>query len=84
MSIGSSSARLALHIAFWAEPPTPMPRRPGGHQPVPSVSTVCTTQSATESAGSRLVNFALFSEPPPLGPYRSGKGRRRGLAGAPW
>ena len=39
---------------------------PGGHHPAPSVSTVCTTQSATDPEGLSVVNFDLFSDPPPL------------------
>ena len=66
MSIFSSRTSLAITMLFSTEPPTPMPSSPGGHQPAPSVSTVDTTQSATEAAGARLVNRDLFSEPPPL------------------
>ncbi len=66
MSIGSSSDSLAIAIALSAEPPTPRPISPGGHQPAPSPATVPSTQSTTESLGLRTANRALFSEPPPL------------------
>src|SRR3712207_7078777 len=48
--------------AFSALPPTPMPSRPGGHQPAPSVSTVRSTQSTTESLGLSAAKRALRSE----------------------
>ncbi len=51
---------------FSAVPPMPMPSIPGGHQPAPMVGTVRTTQSATESVGLSMANFAFASEPPPL------------------
>ena len=66
MSMGSMRDCLARSMAFSAVPPIPMPSMPGGHQPAPRVSTVPTTQSATESLGLRAANLALFSEPPPL------------------
>ncbi len=44
----------------------PIPSIPGGHQPAPIVGTVFRTQSTIESDGFNIVNFDLFSEPPPL------------------
>ena len=66
MSIGSISASFAITIAFSAVPPMPMPSMPGGHQPAPIVGTVFSTQSAIESDGLSIANFAFASEPPPL------------------
>ena len=66
MSIGAISDSLASSIAFSALPPMPMPSMPGGHQPAPIVGTVFSTQSTIESDGFSIVNFDLFSEPPPL------------------
>ena len=66
MSIGSISDSFASSIAFSALPPMPMPSMPGGHQPAPIVGTVSTTQSTIESDGFSIVNFALFSDPPPF------------------
>ena len=65
-SMGSFSTCLAMVIALSTLPPMPSPRMPGGHQPAPSVSTVFTTQSATEAEGFSTANFVLFSDPPPL------------------
>ena len=39
---------------------------PGGHHPAPIVGTVFSTHSTMESDGLSMVNFDLFSEPPPL------------------
>ena len=71
MSIGAISASFASSIAFSALPPTPMPSKPGGHQPAPMPGTVSTTQSTIESDGSSIANLALFSEPPPFAAMRT-------------
>ena len=64
--MGSINASLASTIAFSALPPMPMPSMPGGHQPAPMVGTVFSTQSTMLSDGLSIVNFDLFSEPPPF------------------
>ena len=66
MSISSINDCFAISIARSAVPPIPMPNIPGGHQPAPIVGTVFKTQSTTESEGLSMMNFDLFSEPPPL------------------
>ncbi len=60
------SDSFANSIAFSAVPPTPIPSIPGGHQPAPMLGTTSTIQSAMLSDGMIVVNFDLFSDPPPL------------------
>ena len=66
MSIGSISDCFASSIAFSAVPPMPMPSMPGGHQPAPICGTISSTQSTIESDGFIILNFDLFSLPPPF------------------
>jgi hypothetical protein len=66
MLSGSIMAHFAISIAFSGEPPMPSESNPGGHQSAPMVGTMESTQSTTESDGSSIANFDLFSEPPPL------------------
>src|SRR5699024_2228110 len=65
-SKGSDKDSLANNMALSADPPTPMPKIPGGHQPAPIFGTVSNTQSTKESLGFNIAKCALFSEPPPL------------------
>ena len=44
----------------------PMPSIPGGHQPAPICGTISSTQSTMLSLGFIILNFDLFSLPPPL------------------
>ena len=44
----------------------PMPSMPGGHQPAPICGTISSTQSTIESLGFSILNFDLFSDPPPF------------------
>ena len=44
----------------------PMPSIPGGHQPAPICGSISSTQSTIESLGFIILNFDLFSLPPPL------------------
>ena len=44
----------------------PIPSIPGGHQPAPICGTISSTQSTTLSDGFIILNFDLFSLPPPL------------------
>ena len=66
MSIAPISDCLASSIAFSAVPPMPMPSMPGGHQPAPICGIISSTQSTIESLGFIILNFDLFSLPPPL------------------
>ena len=66
MSTGSMSASLARSMAFSGVPPMPTPSSPGGHQPAPIVGTTSSTQSATESEGFSIANFAFASLPAPF------------------
>ena len=66
MSMSSIRLCLASSIACSAVPPMPMPSMPGGHQPAPIVGTVFSTQSTRLSLGFIILNFDLFSLPPPL------------------
>lgn len=66
MSIGSIRLCLASLTQCSAVPPMPMPSMPGGHQPAPIWGSISITQSTMESLGFIILNFDLFSEPPPL------------------
>ncbi len=66
MSMSSIRLFLASSIARSALPPMPIPSIPGGHQPAPIVGTVFSTHSTRSSLGFIIVNFDLFSLPPPL------------------
>lgn len=66
MSIGSISACLASSTQCSAVPPMPMPSMPGGHQPAPICGSISITQSTIESLGFIILNFDLFSLPPPF------------------
>ena len=66
ISIGDIRDSLASTIAFSGVPPRPIPRIPGGHQPAPMPGIVSTTQSDRLSLGFKVLNRALFSDPPPL------------------
>src|SRR3546814_1050597 len=44
----------------------PMPSIPGGHQPAPICGTISSTQSTIETDGFIILNFDLFSLPPPF------------------
>ena len=66
ISIGSINACLASKTQCSAVPPMPMPNIPGGHQPAPICGNISTTQSTILSDGFIILNFDLFSLPPPF------------------
>ena len=66
MSIGSIRLFLASVMQCSAVPPMPIPSIPGGHQPAPIWGSISSTQSTMLSLGFIILNFDLFSLPPPL------------------
>ena len=66
ISMGSINACFASNTQCSAVPPMPIPNMPGGHQPAPICGSISTTQSIMLSEGFIILNFDLFSLPPPL------------------